>query len=382
MLISNAMNIPLSCPYIGEEEIKAVTNVLKTPYLSMGPKIDEFERHFAEYIGTKYAVGVNSGTSGLHILIRALDIKEGDEVITTPFSFIASSNCILYERARPVFVDIDKKTLNIDPNLITEAITSKTRAILPVHVFGQPCDMKPIMEIADDYNLRVIEDACEAIGSEYLGKKAGTFGDAAVFAFYPNKQITTGEGGMIVTNDEKIYKLARSLRNQGRSEDMRWLDHKILGYNYRMDEMSAALGIVQLKKIERIIEMRNNVAQEYNKRLKGIEGVEIPYVDEKTTKMSWFVYVIHINKKETQEENRELRDKLISELADRGIPSKPYFTPIHLQPFYREMGFKKGDFPVTEWAGDTGLALPFFTGMKSEDIEYVATNIKNLMNKF
>jgi len=374
------MNIPLSSPYMGEEEIKAVTDVLKTPNLSMGPKIDEFEKKFSDYIGTKYAVGVNSGTSGLHILIRALGIKDNDEVITTPFSFIASSNCMLYERAKPVFVDVDKKTLNIDPCLINEAITKKTKAILPVHAFGQPCDMKPIMEIAEEYNLKVIEDSCEAIGSEYLGKKAGTFGDAAVFAFYPNKQITTGEGGMIVTNDEKIYKLARSLRNQGRSEDIGWLDHKILGYNYRMDEMSAALGIVQLKKIEKIIEMRNNVAQEYNKRLKDVAGVEIPYVDEKTTKMSWFVYVIHINKKKTQEENREFRNKLITDLSDRGISSKPYFTPIHLQPFYREMGFKEGDFPVTEWAGDTGLALPFYTGMKSAEIEYVCNNLKDLIN--
>jgi len=375
------MKIPLSCPYIGEEEIKAVTEVLKTPNLSMGPKIDEFEKRFSDYIGTKYAVGVNSGTSGLHILIRALNIKDNDEVITTPFSFVASANCILYERAKPVFVDIDEKTLNINPDLINEAITNKTKAILPVHVFGQPCDMKPIMEIAEDYHLKVIEDACEAIGSEYLGKKAGTFGDAAVFAFYPNKQITTGEGGMMVTNDEKIYKLARSLRNQGRGEDMQWLDHKILGYNYRMNEMSAALGIAQLKKIEKIIKMRDNVAQEYNKRLKDIEGIEIPYIDKKTTKMSWFVYVIHINKKETQEENRELRNRLIHELASKGIQSKPYFTPIHLQPFYREMGFKEGDFPITEWAGDTGLALPFFTDMEIEQIEYICNTLKNLMDE-
>ncbi|CEG12901.1 conserved hypothetical protein [groundwater metagenome] len=375
------MNIPLSSPYIGKEEIKAVTDVLKTPNLSMGPKIDEFEKKISEYIGTKYAVGVNSGTSGLHILIRALGIKDNDEVITTPFSFIASSNCMLYERAKPVFVDIDEKTLNIDPGLINEAITKKTKAILLVHAFGQPCDMKQIMEIAEDHNLKVIEDACEAIGSEYLGKKVGTFGDAAVFAFYPNKQITTGEGGMIVSNDEKIYKLARSLRNQGRSENMGWLDHKILGYNYRLDEMSAALGVVQLKKIEKIIEMRNNVAQEYNKRLKDVEGVEIPCVDEKTTKMSWFVYVIHINKKNIQRENRKIRDKIVHEITNKGIGSKPYFTPIHLQPFYREMGFREGDFPITELAGNTGLALPFFTDMKIEQIEYVCDNLKDLMDK-
>lgn len=376
------MNIPLSCPYIGEEEIKAVTDVLKTPNLSMGPKIDEFERNFAEYIGTKYAVGVNSGTSGLHICMRAFNIKEGDEVITTPFSFIASSNCILYERAKPVFVDIDEKTLNINPDLISEALTSKTKAILPVHVFGQPCDMKPIMEIAEDHNLKVIEDACEAVGSEYLSKKAGTFGDASVFAFYPNKQMTVGEGGMIVTDDEKIYKLSRSLRNQGRAEDMGWLDHKILGYNYRLDEMSAALGVVQLKKIEKIIEMRNNAAKKYNKQLEDIEGIETQFIDEKTTKMSWFVYVIHINKKDSREENKILRNKLINELTDKGIPSKPYFTPIHLQPFYREMGFKEGDFPITELAGDTGLALPFFTDMKNEQVEYVCNNLKDLMDKF
>ncbi len=375
------MKISLSSPYLDEEEIKAVVDVLKTPYLSMGPKIKEFEKKFAEYIGTKYAVGVSNGTAGLHISIKALNIKEGDEVITTPFSFIASSNCILYERAKPVFVDIDRKTLNINPLLISEAITPKTKAILLVHVFGQPCDMEPIMKIAKEKNLKVIEDACEAIGSEYLGKKVGTFGDLSVFAFYPNKQITTGEGGMILTNEEKFLKLAKSLRNQGRDEDSGWLEHKILGYNYRLDELSAALGIAQLEKIERIIEMRNKVAEEYNKRLKDIEGIEIPYIDTKTTKMSWFVYVIHINRMENQKKDKRLRDKLIIELAKRGIEAKPYFPPIHLQPFYREMGFKEGDFPVAEWAGDTGLALPFFTNMKIDQIEYVCDNLKALMNK-
>ncbi|MFC2006417.1 DegT/DnrJ/EryC1/StrS family aminotransferase, partial [Chloroflexota bacterium] len=240
-LLSELKTIPLSSPDITPKEVELINQVLSTPYLSIGPKIKEFEEKIACHIGVKYAIAVNSGTSALHLCIRSLDIKDGDEVITTPFSFIASANCILFERAKPVFVDVDKDSLCIDAGKIEEKITDKTKAILPVHVFGHPCQMGKIMEIARSYNLAVIEDACEAIGAEYRGKKVGSFGNCGVFGFYPNKQITTAEGGMIVTNDEKIAKLCRSMRNQGRDEDDSWLSYTRLGYNYRMSELSASL---------------------------------------------------------------------------------------------------------------------------------------------
>jgi perosamine synthetase len=366
------MEIPMSRPLIEQDDIDEVMSVLKTPFLSMGPKTDAFENKFAEFVGSKYAVALNSGTSALHICMKALGISQGDEVITTPFSFVASANCILYDGGKPVFVDIDPKTRNIDPNRIEEAITPKTKAILPVHVFGQPCDMKPIMEIAEDHGLEVIEDACEAIGAEYKGKKVGTFGLCSTFAFYPNKQMTTGEGGMLLTDDEGVWKLARSLRNQGRSESAQWLEHERLGYNYRMDELSAALGLSQLRKIDRILEMREGVANEYNGVLSGI--AETPYIDTKTTRMSWFVYVAGVSP--------EKRDSLMEMLMQRGIPSKPYFSPIHLQPFYREkFRFKEGDFPVCEEVGNACIALPFYSNMPKEEIIYVCNQVKEILEK-
>jgi len=231
--------------------------------LSLGPNLEEFAVNFAEYIGTKFSIPVNSGTSGLHLIVKSLRIGQGDEVITTPFSFVASSNCILYERARPVFIDIDEQSFNMNPDLIEEKITKKTKAILVVHVFGQSCDMDKIISIAKKYNLYVIEDAAESIGATYRDQKVGTFGEAAVFAFYPNKQITTGEGGIITTNKENIFKLCSSYANQGRGEDREWLKHERLGYNYRMDEMSAALGIVQLSKINRFLKERDSLAKKY-----------------------------------------------------------------------------------------------------------------------
>ena len=269
------MEITMSGPDITEVEIKAIEAVLRTSHLSIGPRITKFEEQFAAYIGARYAAAVNSGTSGLHLVVIAAGVQEGDLVITTPFSFIASANCILYERALPVFVDVDPATGNIDPDLIVEAIEALTnerrfppssrhssfavrrpKAILPIHAFGQPADMDPILEVARRYNLAVIEDACEAIGAEYKGRKAGTLGDAAVFAFYPNKQITTGEGGMIVTDDEEWANLFRSLRNQGRDTFNAWLSHARLGYNYRLDEMSAALGLAQMRRIEELLSKR------------------------------------------------------------------------------------------------------------------------------
>lgn len=363
------MKIPLAQPYIGEEEIREVLSVLRTPTLSIGPKLDEFEKLVAQYVGAKHAIAVNSGTSALHLCIRSFNIADGDEVITTPFSFVASANCILFERAKPVFVDIDPDTLCIHPDKIEEMVTQRTKAILPVHVFGHPADMEAIKRIAGKYNLVVIEDACEAIGAEIKGRKAGTFGDAATFAFYPNKQITTGEGGVIVTDDDRVAELCRSMRSQGRASDGGWLYHERLGYNYRMPELSAALGVAQMRKLTKILAMRQRVADQYNERLKDIPGVQLPYQDRRV-KMSWFVYVIrlapHIN-----------REKIISSLTEAGIGCKPYFPAIHLQPFYvAEFGYKEGDFPITEEVASQTVALPFYTSMTGLEIDYVGTKLE------
>ncbi|NLO88840.1 MAG: DegT/DnrJ/EryC1/StrS family aminotransferase [Clostridia bacterium] len=362
------MQIPLSRPDITQKEIDLVNEVLNSSYLALGPKIKEFEEAFAGYVGRKFAVAVNSGTSGLHLLVRALGIGEGDEVITTPFSFIASSNCLLFERARPIFVDIDPLTLNMNVDLTEEKITEKTKAILAVDVFGHPVEMDKIEDLAAKYNLYVIEDACEAIGAKYKGRMAGSLGDGAVFAFYPNKQITTGEGGVIVTDNEEIAYLCRSMRNQGRGENSEWLAHERLGYNYRMDEMSAALGIAQLERIDEILEKRSQVACIYNEKFKGVEEVEIPY-SAPEVKMSWFVYVIRLKK------NID-RNRVMDYLRKNGVGCRAYFPPIHLQPFYREkFGYKEGDFPVTEGISKRTIALPFYNNLSEAEIDYVVKKL-------
>lgn len=361
--------IPLSRPDITQKEKQAVLEVLDSDFLALGPKLKEFEEKIAAYAGTEYAVACNSGTSALHMLVKALGIKEGDEVITTPFSFISSSNCMLYERARPVFVDIDEHTYNMDTSQIEAKITSRTKAILPVHVFGQPANMDEIKRIALKHDLAIIEDSCEAIGSEWKGNKAGHMSDAGVFAFYPNKQMTTGEGGIVVTNNEMISKLCYSLRNQGRGIESQWLNHVRLGYNYRMSDISAALGIAQLERIEEIIARRQEVADRYMERLKDMEGIILPTIDERV-KMSWFVFVIRF-------EPWISRDKVLETLLERGIACRPYFTAIHLQPFYKEMfGYKEGDFPMTERVASGTLAIPFFNKITEEQIETVVEEIK------
>lgn len=362
------MKIPLSKPDITQREKDLVFKVLDSNILSIGPMVEEFERKIAEYIGVKHAIAVNSGTSGLHLAVRALGIKDGDEVITTPFSFVASSNCILFERAKPVFVDIDPETLNMDISQIEGKISSRTKAILPVDVFGQAIDMKSIMDIAQRHDLKVIEDACEALGAEYDGHKAGSLAHAAVLAFYPNKQITTAEGGAIVTNDEEIAQLCRSMRSQGRPITGLWLEHERLGYNYRMSELHAALGVAQMERIDEILAKRQKVADMYNERLKDVDGVKIPYVHPKV-KMSWFVYVIRL------EEGID-RNKVMEYLLENGIGCRPYFTPIHLQPFYREMGYKEGNFPVTEAVAKTTIALPFYNNLTEQEIDYVVEKLK------
>lgn len=368
--------IPLSEPDITEKEIKEILGVLETPHLSLGKNYLEFEKIMAKFATVKYAVSVNSGTSGLHLIIKALDIGKNDEVITTPFSFISSSNCILFERAKPVFVDIDENTFNIDVKKIEEKITGKTKAILAVDVFSQPADWNELKIIAKKHNLYLIEDSAEALGSEYKGKKCGSFGDAAVFAFYPNKQITTGEGGVVLTNNKKIYMLCRSMANQGRKvSDGKWLEHIMIGYNYRLDEMSCALGIAQMKRIKEILKKRSNVASLYNKKLKGIEGLEIPYI-KPDNKLSWFVYVIKLAENFASKK----RDKIIEEMGKRGIQCNNYFQTIHLQPFYKnKFGYKEGYFPIAEDISKRTLALPFFNNLTEQQIDFVVKNLKEIL---
>jgi len=363
------MQIPLSQPDITNLERKAVLGVLKTSRLSLGPKLEEFEKVMADYLGVKYAVAVNSGTSALHLIVRALNIGEGDEVITTPFSFIASSNCILFEKAKPVFVDINKDTLNIDIDKIENKITKKTKAILAVDVFGQPADWNALQEIAQRHKLLLIEDSAEALGSEYNGRKCGTFGAAGVFSFYPNKQITTGEGGMIVTNNRKIAEFCKSMRNQGRDESGRWFKYVRLGYNYRLSEINCALGIVQLKRINQILKKREKAAETYNNLLKDCKEIKLPHIS-KNIKISWFVYVIRLKN----------RDDIIKKLQEKGIQCSNYFPPIHLMPFYRKLfSYKKGDFPICEKISQETLALPFFNNLKKSEIHYVVQEIKKLI---
>jgi len=360
--------IPLSSPDISQSEEEKVLEVLRTRHLSQGPKIEDFEKSISEYINIPYVIGVNSGTSALHLIVRSLGLKEGDEVITTPFSFIASSNCLLMEKVKPVFVDIDPKTYNLNPSLIEDKINPKTKAILVVHIFGHPADMNPIYEIAEKHGLKVIEDACEAIGAEYHGEKVGRKSDAATFAFYPNKQITTGEGGVIVTSNPKIAELCKSMRNQGRNVNGDWLVYERLGYNYRLDELSAALGVAQMERIEEILEKRKSVAENYLNELADIPEITLPFI-AKEVKMSWFTFVIKVD--------MDKRQKIMEFLHQEGIDCREYFPCIHLEPFYKEMfGYKEGDFPIAEKISKETIALPFHNNLKSEEVDYISVKLK------
>lgn len=368
---------PLAKPHIIAEDKKKVLKVLDSGILSLGSGCLEFEKTFAKKIGTKYAGAVSSGTAGLHLAMLATGIGPGDEVITSPFSFVASANCILYVGAKPVFVDIDPVTYNIDPKKIEKKITKKTKAILVVHIFGQPADMDPILKIAKKHKLKIIEDACESVLAKYKGRKAGTFGESAVFAFYPNKQMTTGEGGMIVTDSRKVYKLCKSLANQGRGDNMQWLDHRYLGYNYRMDEMSAVLGLTQLKKLDYMIAKRREVARWYEKFLREYSDLVITPKIAPGNTHTWFVYVIRLKNSGIN------RDRVIGDLAKIGISSKPYLPSIHLLSFYRKkFGFKKGDFPVSEKTSRTSLALPIYIGLVEKDIKYICGRLYSVIKKY
>lgn len=366
---------PISKPHITKDEKKIVLEVLSSGHLSLGPKYKEFENKFAKKMGVKYACAVSSGTAGLHLTMIAAGIKPGDEVITSPFSFVASANCILYVGAKPVFVDIDPITYNMDPKKIEEKITKNTKAILVVHIFGQPADMTAISKIAKKHKLKIIEDACESICAEHKGKRVGTFGESAVFAFYPNKQMTTGEGGMVVTNDTKVYELCSSLRNQGRSGNMQWLDHERLGYNYRMDEISAAIGIVQLAKLDKMIQKRREIARWYNDAFKPYSNLISTPISAPGNTHTWFVYVI------TLKNDAIKRDSIINMLTSKNIASKTYLPSIHLFEFYRkEFGYKKGDFPVSEKVSDSSIALPFYIGLNKSDVYYIVKALINILN--
>lgn len=394
MTEKNSFVVPMSSPDITDAERQAVLKVLNTPNLSMGPQIDAFEATVAGYVGARNAIGISSGTAGLHLCVRVAGISSRDLVITTPFSFISSSNVLLYENAIPVFVDVDPVTGNIRPELVAEAArdltaggraaqkwlprkgaenAGKLKAVLAVDVFGQPADFDALRQTTDRYALPLIEDSCEALGARYKDRLAGTLGDFGVFAFYPNKQITTGEGGLILTDNDQAADLMRGLRSQGRAPGDTWLQHTYLGYNYRMDEMSAALGVVQMSRVEELLQKRQRVADWYNERLSTIAGVLPPQLVPDTTRVSWFVYVArfdpHLN-----------RDLIAKRLYDRGIPVRPYFLPIHLQPFMVErFGFQRGDFPVTEDLGDRGLALPFSGMMTEAQVDIVCRAVQECL---
>ena len=388
------MKIRMSSPDLTDADRQAVLDVVNTPNLSMGPKIDAFEKAFCELTGAKHAIGVNSGTAGLHLCVRAANVKPGDIVVTTPFSFVSSTNVILFENALPIFVDVDPKTGNMDPDLLAEVVEDlslgdaqaskwlphrlppinqgqikRIKAILPVDVFGQPADYDKINNVAKQYDLRVIEDSCEALGGEYKGRYAGRLGDYGVFAFYPNKQITTGEGGMIITDDDGGADFMRALRNQGRAPGDTWLQHTHLGYNYRLDEMSAALGLSQMDRLDTLLKNRARVAGWYDKYLADIEEVTPPKIVPNTTRVSWFVYVIRVDESIN-------RDRLAIILEEKGVPVRPYFAPIHLQPYMQHMfGYQAGDFPVTEDLGDRSLAVPFSGTMTEEAVVTVCQRI-------
>ena len=386
--------IPLSRPDISDLEIQEVLGVLKTPWLSLGPKIQEFEQRFAAFLGIKHAVAVANGTCGLHLAIRSVGVGPGVEVITTPFTFVATSNVLVYEGATPVFVDVDPKTLNLTPEAIDAVLrrdyvmregravrrTTGTplHAILPVSVFGHPIEMDGFRSLARTYGLRIVHDTCEALGSQYRSQEQGAWvseaalADVAVFAFYPNKQITTGEGGMVVTQDDGIAAYCRMARNQGRRPDADWLEHETLGFNYRMDELSAALGVAQLKRASELFARRDRVARWYDDALATIDEIERPAAAA-WAKVAWFVYVIKVR-------GDIDRDGVIAGLAHRGIAAKPYFPAIHMAPQFRRLGYGPGDFPVAEDAARRTIALPFYNALSQDEVREVAWCLKEAIS--
>ncbi len=359
--------VPMSAPDITEDDVAAVAAVIRSKRLALGPKSLEFETLLAQYVGVRHAVAASSGTAALHLLVRGLGLGEGDEVLVPSFTFAASVNAILYERATPVFVDVDPHTYNLDPADLEAKITPRTRAVMAVDAFGHPAPWQELDDIASRYGLAVLDDACEGLGAEYRGRRLGNFGSGAAFAFYPNKQITAGEGGVIVTDDDDLAAFARSARNQGRG-DGPWLDHARLGYNYRLDEMSAALVGSQFIRLETILQKRAQVAARYGERLASVAGVRLPQV-EPHVKMSWFVYVV------TLDPGIDAA-RVIAGMELRRIPVRVYFMPIHQQPYIQAMELSAYTLPVTESLAGRTLALPFHNHLSEEEIELVATALE------
>jgi len=367
--------IPLSGAYLDEREEELVLEVLRSGRLSLGPKIEEFEERFAERVGAPYAAAVSSGTAGLHLLCLIAGLGPGDEAITSPYSFAASANCFIYEGATPVFADVDPRTLNMDPAAVEAAITERTRAIVAVDIFGYPCELDPLRELAERHGLALIQDSCEALGATYKGELLGSHGPPAVFAFYPNKQMTTGEGGIVTTHSEEEWRLLKSLRNQGRADTDGWLDHSYLGFNYRMSDVAAAIGLGQLEKLDEILALRSAVAARYSDLLAGVDRVEPLCADDADHVRSWFVYVVEL-------ERGVDRDRVIDELGRRGVHSRPYLPCIHLQGYMRERyGFGEGLFPAAEDASRRTLALPFFAKLEQADQEYVVDALRDVLQQ-
>jgi dTDP-4-amino-4,6-dideoxygalactose transaminase len=368
--------IPLAEPVLGEPEEAAVLEVLRSGRLSLGPKLEEFERGFAARVGAAHACAVSSGTAGLHLALRAVGVEAGDEVVTSPFSFVASANAVIYEGARPVFADIDPVTLNLDPEAADAAITERTRAILPVHIFGYPAEMVAFERLAGAHGLALVEDACEALGGRHGdGAAVGGRGNPAVFGFYANKQITTGEGGMVTMADPGIKERIDSERNQGRAADMGWLDHDRLGFNYRLSEVACALGTAQLRRLDGMLAARAQVAEAYRRELAEIEGLQLPCPDRGGDRRGWFVFVVQLP-------HGVDRDETVRRLAARGIQSKPYLPAIHLMSYYRErFGHREGEFPVCEDVAARSLALPFHPHLSEGDLQRVARELLGALGR-
>jgi perosamine synthetase len=357
--------VPLSGPYLDEREEQLVLEVMRSGRLSLGPTIDRFEEAFAEKVGAPYAAAVSSGTAGLHLLCISAGIAPGDEVITSPYSFAASANCFVYEGGVPVFADVDRRTFNVDPAAVEAAVTPRTKAIVAVDIYGYPCELDELRAIAAKHGLAFVQDSCEALGAEYKGAAIGSHGPPAVFAFYPNKQMTTGEGGIVTTHSEEEWRLLRSLRNQGRGDSGGWLEHVRLGFNYRLDDIGAAMGIGQLEKLDEILALRDAVAKRYGELLSDIDGVELPCADDDTHRRSWFVYVVALP-------DNAARERVIAHFEREAIGYNRYLPSIHLQPYMRERyGFREGMCPVSEDLSSRTLALPFFTALDRDAQERV-----------
>jgi perosamine synthetase len=364
--------IPLAQPVLGEAEEQRVLEVLRSGRLSLGPMLAEFEGAFAERIGAQYACAVSSGTAGLHLALRAVGVEDGDEVITTPLSFVASANVALYERARPVFADIDPVTLNLDPDAAAAVVSDRTTALLPVDLFGYPADLAAF----ERFGLPIVEDACEALGAvDADGITVGARGHPAVFAFYANKQLTTGEGGMVTTANPGLKERIDSERNQGRAPNMDWLDHDRLGFNYRLSDIACALGLAQLERLDSLLAGRARVAGLYRGALAGIEGLQLPCEETGRVRRGWFVFVVQLP--------RGLdRDAVVRALHERGVPSKPYFPAVHLMSYYRErFGHHEGQFPVCEDVAARSIALPFFPRMTGPQVEQVAESLRGVLGR-